>query len=343
MKKSLIALAALATAATAAQAQSSVTVYGIVDSGYLRFDSANDAGAIQAVASGALSTSRLGFKGTEDLGGGLKANFTLENQFATDTGAQSGDLFTRGAWIQLDQANLGSITLGRQNRLDYVNVIAADPTGAANIGGFVSMAYLGSGIISSSSYARVNNAVTLQSANIAGFTAAYQHSFGEAAGDQNKDQTTAARLTYTYGQLNLSAAHAARKNAVGTAVDRVGQLFANYDFGIAKAFVGYQEGKTGTAVNAAVTSFGVVVPVNTKVTVTATYHDVKDSWQTAGGEAKGYGLIATYALSKRTTAYAAYANANVNSTGKMNPVNLSQTVTQGKDANATAVGIRHTF
>ena len=108
MKKSLIALAALATVATAAQAQSSVSVYGIIDSGYLRFKSDADAGAIQQVTSGALSTSRLGFKGTEDLGGGLKANFTLENQFSADTGAQAtGALFLRGAWIQLDQANLG--------------------------------------------------------------------------------------------------------------------------------------------------------------------------------------------------------------------------------------------
>ncbi len=344
MKKSLIALAALATVATAAQAQSSVSVYGIIDSGYLRFKSDNDAGAIQQVASGALSTSRLGFKGTEDLGGGLKANFTLENQFSADTGAQAtGALFLRGAWIQLDQANLGSVTLGRQNRLDYVNVIAGDPTGAANIGGFVSQAYLGSGIVSASTFARVDNGITLQSANFGGFTAAYQYAFGEQAGNTDKNQTQSARLTYTYGKLNLSAAQAIDKNAVGTAVGRVSQLFANYDFGVAKAFVGYQEGKVGTAVDASVTSFGVVVPVNAKTTVTATYHDAKDPWQAAGGKAQGYGLIATYALSNRTTAYAAYASANVNTTGKMNPVNLSQTVTAGKDANAATIGLRHSF
>ena len=90
MKKSLIALAALATVATAAQAQSSVAVYGLLDAGVSSNFTANSSGqTLTAAANGILATSRLGFRGTEDLGGGLKANFNLESGLNPMTGAQS--------------------------------------------------------------------------------------------------------------------------------------------------------------------------------------------------------------------------------------------------------------
>ena len=89
MKKSLIALAALATVATAAQAQSSVTLYGIVDMGIMS-SKTDGAGNVLAAQSGALSTSRWGVRGTEDLGGGLTAAFNLESEIAADAGTAGG-------------------------------------------------------------------------------------------------------------------------------------------------------------------------------------------------------------------------------------------------------------
>ena len=86
MKKSLIALAALASVATVAQAQSSVTIYGIVDAALVSVTGASATGKVQGMGNGGLSTPRLGFRGTEDLGGGLKANFHLEAEFLADTG-----------------------------------------------------------------------------------------------------------------------------------------------------------------------------------------------------------------------------------------------------------------
>ena len=98
MKKSLIALAVLASVAGVAQAQSSVQLYGIVDLVLHK-----DKGASAALTSGGVSGSRWGLKGSEDLGGGLKANFLLEQGFDADTGALStaGTAFSRQSYVDL--------------------------------------------------------------------------------------------------------------------------------------------------------------------------------------------------------------------------------------------------
>lgn len=135
MKKSLIALAALATVATAAQAQSSVTVYGLLDAG-LRYQNntpapalssgggsngvAAGSGDLLSMSNGNLNTSRLGFRGTEDLGQGLKANFTLEMGIKPETGAQgqSTALFDRRSVVGLENS-LGKLDFGRNTNAGY--------------------------------------------------------------------------------------------------------------------------------------------------------------------------------------------------------------------------------
>ncbi|WP_081072071.1 porin [Burkholderia cepacia] len=101
--------------ANVAQAQSSVTIYGIVDSGFTYTSNQGGKSLVQATA-GNQQGSRWGFKGTEDLGGGLSAIFRLENGFDTDSGAlkQGGRLFGRGAWVGLNSDRWGSVTAGRQ-------------------------------------------------------------------------------------------------------------------------------------------------------------------------------------------------------------------------------------
>src|SRR5690606_10200795 len=115
MKKSLLALAVLGTFSGAALAQSSVTIYGVADAGIAYTDNGNPAGEQWSVESGQQSGSRLGFKGTEDLGGGLSAIFTLESGFNLDNGtsAQGGRLFGRQAWVGLN-GGFGTVKLGRQ-------------------------------------------------------------------------------------------------------------------------------------------------------------------------------------------------------------------------------------
>jgi predicted porin len=119
MKKSLIALAVLA-AAGAAQAQSTVTLYGLADIWVGSVKETTTIGGVSTSArttkvdSGGFNTSRFGLKGSEDLGGGLKANFQLEQGFNMDNGTSqvTGTAFNRQAWVGLS-GGFGEVQLGR--------------------------------------------------------------------------------------------------------------------------------------------------------------------------------------------------------------------------------------
>lgn len=168
MKKSLLAVAVLGTLAGAASAQSNVTLYGIVDAG-INFDNGrNAAGKTWSVASGQQSGSRLGVKGTEDLGGGLSAVFVLENGFNADDGtmANGGRLFGRQAWVGLNSAGLCSIKLGRQYSAIYNALNAIDPF-AINQAGDAQRVY-GYGLGKADPIARSDNTVTYSSPDFNG-------------------------------------------------------------------------------------------------------------------------------------------------------------------------------
>jgi predicted porin len=163
MKKSLLALAALSAFATAAQAQSSVTVYGILDIGYAASENATtDASAVTSTVKqkntgngdGNLSTSRFGVRGSEDLGGGTKANFQLEwdlgdvgvggnggttasKTVADNTASTSntGGFGSRYSWVGLEDAKLGQLRLGRQEQSIHSVVVGGLAGGANNVTG----------------------------------------------------------------------------------------------------------------------------------------------------------------------------------------------------------------
>lgn len=131
MKKTVLALAALA-AACSVQAQSNVTMYGVLDSGveHLNNVGATRSGLTRMPGLGVSVPSRLGFRGTEDLGGGLKAVFTLESGFGTDTGTlnQGGRFFGRQAFVGLS-GSWGAVTLGRQYSMLFWSQLDADILG----------------------------------------------------------------------------------------------------------------------------------------------------------------------------------------------------------------------
>lgn len=112
MKKAALAIAALAACTSSAWAQSSVTLYGIVDSA-VRYLSNNN-GSQKQLVPGGMSESRLGVNVTEDMGGGLKALVNLEHRFNSDTGTQSATEFWRQSWVGLQSNDFGQIRLGRQ-------------------------------------------------------------------------------------------------------------------------------------------------------------------------------------------------------------------------------------
>ncbi len=356
MKKSLIALAALATVATAAQAQS-VTLYGIIDSGYLNVSktgattATTSTGSLNALASGALATNRWGLKGSEDLGGGLKANFLLEAELTSDDGAGSTPFFKRGSWVQLENAS-GSVTLGRQNRLDYAAVASNDPFGAANVGGFVSAGYLGGKAVAAGDI-RPDNAVTVQTAKINGLSVAYQHAFGEVAGGASKSRVQSANIDYTIGKFRANYSYAQTNDAAnGSGSTKGNFFFASYDFGVVKPHYGYVETTkvgTGAGIKNKVNMYGLSAPVNAKVTAMVGYYDHKNANHTDGKDGQSYSAGALYSLSKRTTLYALYAKSDVDSGTVLAVANLGAQHNQSSNAPAGvnqqvyAVGIRHSF
>ncbi|WP_244847295.1 porin [Caballeronia sp. SL2Y3] len=204
MKKSLLALAALGVFAGAAHAQSSVTLYGIIDAGFVY---SNNVGGqkLYAMSSGNVQGSRWGLRGTEDLGGGLKALFVLENGFNVFNGrlAQGGSEFGRQAYVGLSTAQFGTVTLGRQ----YDSVV--DFTGAFEVGSQWAT-YYGAhpgDLDNMNNSNRVNNAIKFTSANYAGFTFGGLYSLGGNAGQFNRNQIWSVGLGYSQGPLQLGAGY----------------------------------------------------------------------------------------------------------------------------------------
>ncbi|AMP11801.1 gram-negative porin family protein [Collimonas arenae] len=215
MKKSLIALAVLGAIAGAAQAQSSVTIYGIVDTGIVYTSKVSTAtganglssnnGSKFSVNSGIIQGSRLGFKGVEDLGGGLKALFQLEAGFANDTGALQGDkgsttLFRRKSVVGLG-GNFGSVLLGRQT--DILDDVS-QWTSVQDFGGVTGAVGHNLDRLEGT---RTNNSIRYNTPDVSGFTASAIYGFGETAGQTSSGQSFGLGGQYANGPLGLFAAY----------------------------------------------------------------------------------------------------------------------------------------
>ncbi|PUA18198.1 porin [Glaciimonas sp. PCH181] len=211
MKKSLIALAVLGAIAGAAQAQSSVTIYGIVDTGVTYTNKALNAttgktGSKFALTSGNIQGSRLGFKGVEDLGGGLKAVFQLEAGFANDTGALQGDkgstnLFRRKSVVGLSGDNFGTVLLGRQT--DITDDVS-QWTSVQDFGGVTGAVGHNLDRLEGT---RTQNSIRYNTPSLSGFTASAIYGFGETAGQTTAGQSFGLGGQYANGPLGLFATY----------------------------------------------------------------------------------------------------------------------------------------
>ncbi len=203
MKKSLIALAVTSAVAAPAFAQNSVTLYGIIDLG---IDFVNNTGGHHqwAERSGILQGSRWGLKGAEDLGGGTKAIFQLENGFNAANGrlAQGGREFGRQAYVGLTNDTFGTLTLGRQ--YDPVVDMAQATTFNGQWGAYFSHP---ADIDNTDNGFRINNAVKYVSPKFAGLQAEGMYAFGGQAGQFSSQSTIGAGLSYSGGPLYVGAGY----------------------------------------------------------------------------------------------------------------------------------------
>jgi predicted porin len=199
---------ALLGAAGAAHAQSSVTLYGTIDTAVTFVHNANAAGqnqwSVGNASNGDLSGTRWGLKGTEDLGGGLKAIFQLENGFNPSTGglAQGGRLFGRQAFVGLSADQYGTFTLGRQYDplVDMVQGITED--------NYFGSAFATAGDVDNyDNSSRTNNAIKYVSPVFAGFQVEGMYALGGVAGQTGSGQTWSAAATYANGPLSVAAGY----------------------------------------------------------------------------------------------------------------------------------------
>ncbi|MGF6643951.1 putative porin [Paraburkholderia sp. GAS33] len=208
MKKSTIALVALGTLAGAAHAQSSVTLYGIIDEGFDMITN-NKGGHQYQLAGSVMQGNRWGLTGAEDLGGGMKAVFLLENGFNGNSGAlsQNGLLFGRQAWVGL-ATPYGTVTLGRQydSVFDY-----AAPLAAGQLGGGVYGAHPGDLDNSNIDY-HDNNTIKYASPNYSGLKFGGTYSLGGTAGNFTNNQIWSLGASYNRGPVAVGAAYLNARN-----------------------------------------------------------------------------------------------------------------------------------
>lgn len=358
MKKSLLALAVLA-ASGAAMAQSSVTLYGVADAGvtYVNGDK-NWSG----VTSGNNLTSRIGFRGVEDLGGGLKANFRLEAGLNLDNGdgasgyagAKAGDglAFKRQSTVGLE-GGFGEVRLGRELTAAYNATARYDVFGSVGIG--QSRLWADGGVVDASANAaaattnqRVSNAVTYVSPNFSGFKAAVNYGFGEVAGANSDSQYLGAGLTYDNGPLSLGLGLERLNkgaNSVATGKINVWSIGGSYDLGVAKILAGYRDSKVDLAVGENKRKgymLAVTAPVGPGL-VRAAYNRYENENAGVKVKADQFAVGYVYGMSKRTSLYGTYAYLKNKDGAQVWNLGTPATLKDNGAQQGFQVGVTHSF
>ncbi|MDB5885990.1 MAG: porin, Gram-negative type [Polaromonas sp.] len=309
MKRILIVLAVLA-ASGAASAQSSVTLYGIAD---VSFSVVKNGSVTQAqIDSGLINTSRFGFKGTEDLGGGLKANFLLEHGFDVANGASLGDsqdgqaklnqMFSRNAYVGLS-GGFGEVRLGKVwsafDEMKGVSNPAWDSGLSPNSGVFYG------GAIGGYTY-NPRNSVMYFTPDVNGFSGAASYSLGEnKTAAVNAGSVAALNVKYTGSRLYVGLGHQTERVDGSVPTKKFSMLNATYDFGMAtlQASIGRQ---SQNDMKTRDWTLGATVPVSGLLSVSGGFAGSTDNVAAGNIKRKGVSLAAQYALSKRTFLYTGY-------------------------------------
>jgi len=213
MKKTLMVAALTGVFATAAHAQSSVTLYGLIDAGITYTNNQRGHSNVQETT-GSINGSRWGLRGAEDLGGGLKAIFTLENGFGINDGTlkQNSRLFGRQAFVGLASDQFGAVTLGRQydSMVDFVAPLALTGT---QYGG-TQFAHPFDNDNLNNSF-RVNNSVKFTSVNYAGFKFGALYGFSNQADGFANNRAYSAGASYSFAGFNIGAGYLQLNNNAG--------------------------------------------------------------------------------------------------------------------------------
>lgn len=378
MQKKIIALAVAGLASTAAFAQTNVTIYGIVDAAFVyentnggnRANTANRNGQDKfSIDSGGLAGSRLGFKGTEDLGNGLKAIFGLEYALTNDSNTgvgNTGGLNARQQYVGLS-TKAGDITLGRLYAPGFflagMDALVTSPVLSVNL---VAQNAAGASI-NGSTGSRWNNAVSYKTANFSGFSGHAVYAMGENNNEIAMGESYGIGLDYAAGPVAVKYVYQnASANAGGTlaitaptgtvpgannGAQQEHYVGASYDFKVVKLMTSAQivdrgnrtNAVGGQAAEASIYTIGAVVPVGKgNIHASYAYADLNSasSNNTAGtynGDYNGVAVAYTHGLSKRTTLYTGVRYQDRDT--KVNAAHLGG----GAVTTVFGAGVNHTF
>lgn len=345
MQKKIIALAVAGLVSGAAFAQSNVTVYGVADVGYTYSESKTGLPAggkykfsgLKDGADNGLNGSRIGFKGEEGLGNGLKAIFVTELRVQAVNGDQTG--VSRQIFVGLNSTTLGTLTAGRQ--YSAAGDLVGNNSSNSAVGVMPYNTFQGAGgqqIVSAGGNSRQSNAIKYVSPNFAGFTGRLSYAFSDntrtssSGFDTNADTTdngrVAASLDYLNGPINVDLIYAKTSNAytpyggsptayTSAEGKDINEWYVggSYDFKVVKAFGSYQNLKNNNSAQLAMTKsklwqLGASVPVGAQGKVMLEYAKIDfdqdnqvSALQQNGGN-KGWGIGYQHDLSKRTSLYA---------------------------------------
>ena len=338
--KKILALAVLAACAAGAHAQSSVQATGLVDVYVGSMKNSGDADRTNVLGSGGMTTSWFGFKGSEDLGGGLKANFLLTGFMRADTGTPgrfNGDpFFSRDALVSLS-GDFGAVTLGRTVAPNFVPTITMNPFGDSftfsplvlhqNIALFNSTGWAGT----NPSDTGWSNQVIYSSPKVGGFNANLHYQFGEQQGQSSKNNV-GLNVNYANGPLALTAFYedVNMTNPTPSVLadsKKNWMLGANYDAGFAKLFATYgQTSAKKSDYKGKTASLGATIPLaaNSRILAGWAHTKLDNSDMKRNTVSVGY----NYDLSKRTDAYA---------------IAMYDKVKTYSSGTSFGVGIRHRF
>lgn len=331
MKKSLVALAAIAfVGAASAQTApaSSVTLWGVVDLGVSHYTNGGGQSVTKMTSSG-LSSDQLGFRGTEDLGGGMSANFWLEGLITPQDGNSGGLKFTRRSTLSL-AGNFGELRLGRDYSPTFWNYTVFDPFGTLGAGSGSNITLANIGINGTGNMVRAANGVSYlwgfapngQSAVGSGIYFQGTYALGgtvspTAPGVGSSDgDYLGARIGYANGPVNAALSLAQEKNlAAGDfTYDNIG---GSYNFGPASVSLLYAEAKNGTAggnLKYKTWELGGTIQAGPGY-IPVSFADGKMN-DAIGSHAQQFAVGYVYNLSKRTALYATYSHIN-NKTGAL--------------------------
>lgn len=338
MNKSMIATLAPALSAVlaaallpgVAMAQSNVTVYGVADAALVH-ESGAPAGSVTGVDGGVGYGSRVGFKGTEDIGGGRKVFFVLESGIHLDTGAsaQGGLLFGRQAYVGVS-GEFGAVSVGRQNSPYYLAV--------SDISDPFCVGYAGTASNLMATNTRLDNMLLYTTPVLGGFSVQVAGAPGEQPGNSKAKRAYSGSLTYAAGPLTAALARHQQQNILGTDSVTNTLLTARYQFGTVLASVGYArndglaDARSHDAIAGVIVPFGAIAVYGSVIRHTDERASARHASQFAVG--------ATYSLSKRTDLYVAYAHIR-NRNGAS--FTVGNATSDGIGNAASNLGIRHSF